>query len=76
VIADDLRRPDPDPGRLMAEYECRHGRLNGDGSPPCGCWGRLEPLPEFMAECPKCGDLYPPDGKCCGGHWLNLGGAT
>jgi hypothetical protein len=24
-------------GRL-ADHECRHGRLSGDRTPPCGCW--------------------------------------
>ncbi|MGO9882228.1 MAG: hypothetical protein ACLP4R_29915 [Solirubrobacteraceae bacterium] len=24
-------------GRL-ADHECRHGRLPGDRTPPCGCW--------------------------------------
>lgn len=24
-------------GRL-ADYECRHGRLPHDRTPPCGCW--------------------------------------
>jgi hypothetical protein len=24
-------------GRL-ADHECRHGRLRGDRTPPCGCW--------------------------------------
>lgn len=22
----------------MADYECDHGRLAGDKTPPCGCW--------------------------------------
>ena len=26
-------------GRL-ADHECRHGRLPGDRTPPCGCWPR------------------------------------
>jgi hypothetical protein len=21
-----------------AEHECKHGRLPGDSTPPCGCW--------------------------------------
>lgn len=25
-----------------AEDECRHGRLPGDRSDPCGCWRELE----------------------------------
>ena len=24
-------------GRLV-DLECRHGRMPGDSSPPCGCW--------------------------------------
>ena len=22
----------------MADFECKHGRIAGDATPPCGCW--------------------------------------
>lgn len=24
--------------RMLADFECRHGRLEHDPTPPCGCW--------------------------------------
>ena len=24
--------------RALADFECKHGRLSGDSTPPCGCW--------------------------------------
>jgi hypothetical protein len=27
---------------LDAAHECRHGRLAGDRTPPCGCWPQQE----------------------------------
>ena len=32
----------------LADHECRHGRLPGDGTPPCGCWPE-----EHRAESPS-----------------------
>jgi hypothetical protein len=29
--------------QLDAAWECRHGRLPTDGTPPCGCWGAEAP---------------------------------
>lgn len=28
------------PPLASADYECEHGRLPGDRSPACGCWGQ------------------------------------
>lgn len=33
--ADAMRRRSDLP---LADYECRHGRLEHDPGPPCGCW--------------------------------------
>lgn len=38
---------------LLADNECEHGRLSGDRTPPCGCWGPETPVP----------DLFPPKTK-------------
>jgi hypothetical protein len=35
----------------LADNECKHGRLAGDKTPPCGCWSpHFEPMPEPLAE--------------------------
>jgi hypothetical protein len=32
-------KPDKDGNlRRFADFECKHGRLSGDKTPPCGCW--------------------------------------
>jgi hypothetical protein len=30
----------------LADYECRHGRLPGDPTPPCGCFANERPTDE------------------------------
>lgn len=31
----------------LADFECEHGRLPHDGTPPCGCWSVEMPEPTF-----------------------------
>lgn len=46
---------------MDAEYECKHGRLSHDSTPPCGCWlGEIAPvvdLPEQMTLIPEVEEL-------------------
>ena len=49
-------------GRL-ADHECRHGRLSGDRTPPCGCWTQepnyVRPPGETRVPATRNGDLNP-----------------
>lgn len=58
--------------RLLPDFECQHGRLEGDRTEPCGCYPSERACgSEGWPACGRCGDLsYPGTLRCegCGGR--------